>query len=168
MAHLWINKDPRGWQAERLPAQFDLALISAPQAGDTYPGAINTKRAQIIRAVGAATRVWALILAPESRVLVNGRAVLAGLVVLGERDEIRIGGTQLFFSMETLAVLDEFPPQERTVFCGRCRQPIIAGSPAVRCPGCNVWYNQSADLPCWTYTDKCSFCGHPTALDAGF
>lgn len=89
--------------------------------------------------------------------------------MLCDRDEIRVGtGVQYFFSSEDLASIEEFPAQERTTHCGRCRQPIKAGSPAVRCPQCNVWYNQSAELPCWTYSDKCAYCGHPTSLEAGF
>jgi hypothetical protein len=102
--------------------------------------------------------------------------VTAGLCVLGDRDEIRMGGELRYFSTETLASVEAFPGAERAVFCGRCRQKIEAGTPAVCCPGCGIWYHQdesanlaeSERLPCWTYSEKCAFCGHPTALDTVF
>jgi hypothetical protein len=168
MAHLW-KKGTSGWAAEKLDvAQFDLAATPAPQAGDAQPGTTSDKVARLIRADADGSRVWALVASRNSDIRVNGRAVLAGLRVLADRDEIRNGGIQYFFSSETLATIEELPSSERPVFCGRCRQQIAAGSPAVCCPGCGVWYNQSTDLPCFTYADKCTFCGHPTTLDSAF
>ncbi len=166
MAHLW-KKGTSGWAAEKLDvAQFDLAATPAPQAGDAQPGTTSEKVARLIRADADGSRVWALVASRNSDVRVNGRTVLGGLCLLADRDEIRTdGGVQYSFSTETVA---EFPSSDRPVFCGRCRQQIDVGSPAVCCPGCGVWYNQSTDLPCFTYANKCTFCGHPTALDAGF
>lgn len=168
MAHFWTQA-ANGWEAKKLDlGQYDLAAIRGPQAGDATSGTASAKVARLIRVDTGGTRVWALASSRDTDIRVNGRAVLAGLCVLADRDEIRMGGTQYYFSTETLAAVEEFPSLERPVFCGRCRQPIKAGSPAVRCPGCGVLYNQSAELPCWTYSEKCTFCGHPTALDAGF
>jgi hypothetical protein len=99
---------------------------------------------------------------------VNGRTVPAGLCLLDDRDEIRVREEKLYFSTENLASVEQFPGSDRQVFCGRCRQLIETGTPAVCCPSCGVWYNESADLPCWTYSGKCTFCGQATALDAGF
>ena len=169
MAHFWMQA-ASGWEAKKLElAQYDLASISAPQAGDRAPAPTHSKTPQLIRAGGAGSHVWALAVPSNDRVRVNGRAVLAGLCVLGDRDEIRTSsGARYFFSTESLAGVETFPAKDRAVFCGCCRQKIDPGSPAVRCPGCGIWYNQSAELPCWTYADKCTFCGQQTALDAGF
>ena len=43
----------------------------------------------------------------------------------------------------------------------------FAGTPAVQCPACGRWFHQSAELPCWTYSDHC-LCPQPTALDCGY
>jgi hypothetical protein len=153
MAHLWVQCED-GWQAQRLGA----ALVDF---GDSS--------SRLISAEVSGSSVWALVTPWGSDIRVNGRAVLAGVHVLDDRDEIRTeDGAKRYFSAEMPATIEEFPVPERPVFCGRCRQQIDAGSPAVRCSGCGVWYNQSAELPCWTYSDKCTFCGQPTALDAGF
>ncbi len=168
MAHLWVH-EASGWEAKKLElAHYDLGAISAPQAGDAKPGSSSARAARLIRTDAGGSRIWALAVSHESGIRVNGRPVPAGLCVLSDRDAIHSGGVQYYFSTESLAMVEEFPSLERPVFCGRCRQKIDAGSPAVRCPNCAVWYNQSTELPCWTYADKCTFCGHPTALDAGF
>jgi hypothetical protein len=121
-----------------------------------------------VQAEAAGSKVWALIASANSDTRVNSRSLPAGLCVLADRDEIRVGGDVQYFSTETLAAAVEFPGADRPVFCGRCRQQIDAGTPAVCCPGCGIWYNQSGELPCFTYSEKCTFCGHPTALDSGF
>jgi hypothetical protein len=169
MAHLWMQA-VGGWEAQKLDgAQFDLAALSGSQSGEAKPSTTTPKAARLIQTNAGGSRKWALAVSPDFDIRVNGRTVLAGLCVLVDRDEIRIGRrVQYFFSTESLALVEEFPSLERPVFCGRCRQKIDVGLSAVRCPGCGVWYNQSAELPCWTYADKCTFCGHPTALDAGF
>ena len=74
------------------------------------------------------------------------------------------------FSTETLATVEEFTGAERPIFCGRCHERLEIRKPAVRCPTCGCfWFHQSPpDFPCWTYADKCCFCGRLTALDSEF
>jgi hypothetical protein len=168
MAHLWIQSTS-GWGAQKLDAaQFDLAAIQAPQAGDARLGTASAAVTQLIRSDASGSQVWAVVASRDSDIRVNGRAVLAGLCVLADRDEIRTNGKKYFYSTEALATVQAFPGADRPVFCGRCRQQIGGGAPAVCCPGCGIWYNESIDFPCWTYADKCTFCGHPTPLDSGF
>ena len=167
MAHLWVKGEGR-WDARRLEdARLELACGSFRQARNEQQLA-GAKAAQLIRTGEGGSPVWALVVPRNSEVRVNGRAVFAGLRALADRDEIRAGGQVHYFSTETLAGVEAFPGAERPVYCGRCRQQIEMGTPAVRCPGCGIWYNESAELPCWTYSEKCTFCGHSTALDAGF
>ncbi|MGD0293340.1 MAG: hypothetical protein ABSB30_05755 [Terracidiphilus sp.] len=170
MAHLWLQ-DTISWRAQRLDAaQYELAASPTPQAVEAPMGTACGETARLIRTDKSGMPAWALIASHNAGVRVNSRGVTAGLCVLSDRDEIRIGnGSQYFFSTETPATVVPFPGADRTVYCGRCREPIEAGAPAVRCPNpsCGIWYNESAELPCWTYSDKCSFCGYPTA-DAGF
>jgi hypothetical protein len=169
MAHLWVQ-GAGGWEAQKLDAaRFALRADAASEAEGSRAGSPGDEETRLIHATQNGSQTWALLTPRGSHTRVNGREVLAGLCVLADRDEIRTGdGERRFFSTETLAAVEAFPPSDRVAFCGRCRQQIEAGSPAVCCPGCGVWYNQSAELPCWTYSEKCSFCGHPTPLDTGF
>ena len=168
MAHLWIQ-DECGWDAVALDgAQIGLAAVATRQAPGTAQAAAAETGAMLVRADVGGSKAWALITTPSADIRVNSRPVHAGLRVLADRDEILIGDQIQYFSTETLAAVQPFPGTDRPVFCGRCRQQIEAGAPAVCCPNCGIWYNQSAELPCWTYSSKCTFCGHPTALDTGF
>jgi hypothetical protein len=105
-------------------------------------------------------------------VRVNGSAVAAGLSVLSDRDEIRMGAGARYFSTESLAEVAPCNGTDRTVYCGRCRQPVLPNTPSVTCPGCQILYHQyqndAESLLCWTYSEQCNFCTTPTALDAGF
>jgi len=166
MAHIW-RKDGGEWEAVNLVrAQTDFAALAPPPAAAA--GVDRGSEAQIIRAGRGGMEIWAVVAAPGTPVRVNGRPPLAGVCALCDRDEIRVGGAQYFFSTESLALVEPFPAQERVVYCARCRQPIETGSPAVRCPHCATWYHQSASLPCYTYAEKCTICGRPSALDADF
>jgi len=94
--------------------------------------------------------------------------VVAGLRVLDDRDEIRTDdGARCYFSAEMPATVEEFPAPERPVFCGRCRSRSMwdAGGPL---PELRRLVQPVRGAPCWTYSDKCTFCGQATALDAGF
>lgn len=174
MAHLWIQES-QGWRAEQLTARvFELARLEASAGGLVARDAaepVTRTTASLARSEVGGAPAWALIAPPHSRVRVNGEAPLAGLCVLADRDEIVIAsGVRYFFSTETLAQVDPFPGSEQgqAVFCGRCRDRITRGALAVRCGGCGIWYHQDADLPCWSYSENCAFCGRATALDAGF
>jgi hypothetical protein len=169
MAHLWLQ-DANGWGAHRLDAAlYELAASPIPQAMAVSVCSADGKTARLIQTDTCGLQVWALIASRNSGVRVNSHGVTAGICVLSDRDEIRTAeGKQYFFSTETLATVVAFPGAERPLYCGLCREPIEAGAQAVCCPGCGVWFNESAELPCWTYADKCPFCGHSTTLDAGF
>lgn len=183
MAHLWVH-GAEGWEAQELKGRrFNLAGLSLPhEREESYEesnDAVNGQRvtqcgpAWLIAAETGGPPVWALVAARKSNARVNGCPPVAGLRVLSDRDEIRIGAaTQLYFSSESLATVVPFPASEHpehVVRCGRCHQPIALGDSAVRCPRCALWFHESAESPCWTYTAECNgFCGQPTALDAGF
>jgi hypothetical protein len=99
---------------------------------------------------------------------VNGEPLWLGLRLLRDRDEIRLGpAARVYFSAERLAEVVPFPSPAREVHCPRCHQIIVAGSPAVACPGCQTWHHATAGLPCWTYDQRCAMCPQATALDAG-
>jgi hypothetical protein len=112
---------------------------------------------------------WVLRSANGTRVNVNGRPLYLGFRVLAHKDEIVLGGrVRLYFSGEQLARIEPFPGSEHPVFCARSKQPIAKGTPAVRCPGCGNWCEQSDQKPAWTYGPLCPCCEQPTALDTGY
>jgi hypothetical protein len=114
------------------------------------------------------TPLWALLGREDSAIRVNGRLLPAGITVLHDRDEILIGArTRLYFSTEELAKIEPFPGGSEPAFCARCRQSIQPGTPAVRCPACGHWCEQTDAKPCWTYGPTCPLCEQPTAFDAG-
>jgi hypothetical protein len=154
MAHVWRNNGHDvGWT----PTVLD---------GDGLALGSSAALRRIDDVNGAA---WMLFAASSARVLVNGLPVSIGIVVLADRDEIRVPSEPpLYFSTETLAEVGPFPESCPRGFCPRCRQPIAPCSPAVRCPGCGLSHHASEDLACWTYSPQCAGCSHDTALDAGF
>lgn len=150
MTHLWIPNET-GWDLfpiEGLPATppFD-ETVSVVAAGDDG---------------------WAL-LSPSTRLFVNGITVPTGLVLLRDRDEIRIGaGEASFFSTERLATTEPLPALDPPPGCPRCKQAVAPSTPAVRCPGCDLWHHQCEDLPCWRYAETCALCDYSTDPDTGY
>lgn len=162
MPHLWLQQDTE-WTV--LPLEVTpLPLARLPTAGaESCPEAI------LLRSGAEGRAEWHLVARPASGIAVNGLPLLAGVRTLLDRDELRVPGLgALFFSTERLALVEPLPLTGHAVSCPRCRQPIAPESPAVRCPGCEVWHHGSTELPCWTYAPTCALCQQSTALDAGF
>jgi hypothetical protein len=99
----------------------------------------------------------------------NGAPLQVGIRLLEDRDAIQTSdGSSTYFSSERLAEVELFPGSPEPVYCPRCKTEIEAGTPAVRCPGCDSQHHQSESFGCWLYADRCALCDQPTALDAGF
>jgi hypothetical protein len=125
--------------------------------------------ARLLRSRSADGERWLVMCAARASVRLNGVLLRAGIRVLRDRDELQVDGFgRVYFSTEQLARVEPFAPGERAAVCPRCKQAIAAGSPAVCCPQCGVWYHQSDEFPCWTYAPRCVLCPQPTALDAGY
>jgi len=168
MPNVWENDGP-GWVRRPL-TETALSLVATPRA----PGRPEAEPSAAAPGVtmrrygDSKAALWVLIRAGVQGVRVNGAPVLAGLWVLHDRDEILIEGhTRLYYSTEELAKVEPFPGGEGPVFCARCRQSIQPGTPAVRCPACGCWCEQTESKPCWTYGQTCPMCEQPTALDTG-
>jgi hypothetical protein len=170
MAHLWLM-DKDEWAL--LPLEGDVFAIEGGRVrrvSDLLSVASTKSSIGIRRVTDASRTLWAVVAPPEARVTVNGMPTL-GLAMLADRDEIRVPGDRpLFFSTEVLAHIEPFPEADSHGLCPRCKKPIAAGCPAVRCPICGLWYHESESdrLPCWTYATHCAACSHLTALDSGF
>ena len=170
MSHLWIRDAQRDWAVAPLECDA-VALHRDPPRRmaidvleDLEPdGVVLLRRSQ--EGPGG----WVLLAGPDSAVRVNGLLLNGGIRVLDDRDEIRtpVGGT-IFFSTEQQARVETFPGSDTPVHCPRCKLAIEPGSPAVRCPGCFLWFHESEEYPCWRYAEKCSICDQSTAFEAGF
>lgn len=161
MPHLWLQNDNR-WD----PAPLGGSALALDDAASLRP--LGAGEAAPLRFQPAGGDSWVLLATQRAGVRVNGHALVAGIRVLRDRDEIAFDGARCFFSTERLACVEPFPGADGPVFCARCKQAIEPGSPAVRCPGCGTWCHQREDLGCWTYGPKCPLCDQPSALDAGF
>ena len=164
MAHLWVRDVEEQWAVLPLDGiAFSLSL-NPPRAvnGETVSGAV------LLKSVHAGSETWVLVTGAES-VSVNGRRVALGMRVVKDLDKISVEGVgTYFFSTESLASVKAFPGSEQKIFCPRCRQDITAEVPAVQCPQCGVWYHQTEELPCWTYSERCALCPQTTAMEAGY
>ncbi|MGB7760311.1 MAG: hypothetical protein WBL61_10810 [Bryobacteraceae bacterium] len=104
----------------------------------------------------------ALFAPPRAGVLVNGRPVDAGIRVLAHRDQIHAGSGVWWFSAEDPPEVVPFPGGAGVV-CPRCRLPVLAGEPAVRCP-CGNWLHEYPERPCYAYGPVCPICQRATVL----
>ena len=164
MAQLWI-RDAGGWAVAPLDGTR-LAMAGLPGAAPIRGAA---GRAMLLRPGADDRGDWHLLAAPASGIAVNGLPLSAGLRVLADRDELQVPGSgTLYFSTERLARIEPLPALSHEVPCPRCRQPIATGTPAVRCPGCEVWHHGVNEPSCWSYAPTCALCEHSTAADAGF
>jgi hypothetical protein len=168
MAHLWIETHPGDWavvplEHPRVQLADVLALCGAAAHRETEPDGVLVQDATIDRSP------WHLLAPYGASLWVNGLPLLAGIHVMGDRDQISAAdGTAMFFSTEALARVAPMPATERPMMCPRCRQRIATGDAAVRCPQCALWHHESEQYPCWTYAATCALCPQPTALDAGY
>jgi hypothetical protein len=170
MAHLWVTTEAQ--QCAVLPLEDDaLTLTTSPPQPVSHPLAEDEALSNVllVRTRGAEGVTWVLIAGAGSGVSVNGLPLATGLRIVTDRDEIRIPGvSNLYFSTESLARVEEFSGSGQTLFCPRCKQEIEKGSMAVRCPSCGVWHHQTEELNCWTYSEVCALCTYATDINAGF
>lgn len=151
MANLW-SEDAGGWSSRALEA-----------SGDALGDGVVVRRT----ASSPFGEEWLLLAGVASRVAVNGDAPCAGLVVLRDRDEIRLAGRVRFFTARNAAAVERWPDGTAlaALRCPRCRRRIEEGTAVVRCPGCGVVHHESDALPCWTYAERCAACPEPTVHD---
>lgn len=171
MSHLWIKNTDAAWQDHLLEADLLALAPEGPKPLVVHEQLRSLSESVLVKIQGArGLEGWMLLCPPSSRVLVNGLPVTIGVRLLSHRDAVTLGtGHRLFFSSEQVAQIVPFTGSQERTCCVRCKLPIVQGTPAVRCPApdCGLWYHQTSDQPCWTYTEHCAACGHPTDLNAG-
>jgi len=169
MAHVW-HFDGSSWMRHPLAGNYFRLGVNSVLPVEPAPVLPVDRTSAVVGRYEDAARSpqWVLLGNETCGVRINGQSLLAGLSVLRDRDEILIGGrSRLYFSTEQLAKVEPFPGGDDPAFCARCRQPIQPGAPAVRCPFCGHWCEQSEAKPCWTYGPTCPLCEQLTAFDAG-
>ena len=171
MSQLFVQTAEKKWTPYLLREgshDVHVLLLSAGAERGAGPNVAGCSACLVSFRAGANAR-WMVAAGVDAPLRVNGIPLGGvGIRVLSDRDEIAIPGVgSAYYSSEVLAEVVPFPASDRAVFCGRCRQAIAAGSPAVKCPGCGVWYDQSEELPCWRFSERCAYCTTSTALDAG-
>ena len=105
-------------------------------------------------------------------VSLNGMPVRAGIAVLSDCDELRVGRHRAYVSFEQRATIEVYEADDEPS-CSRCHGAIERGQHFVRCPpqkcGCvSHQEEETAALPCWLVRDTCQVCGASTSLDAEF
>lgn len=169
MAHLWVRETAAQWAIVSLAGKA-VSIAEIPPK-PVPPGSVFAPRSSGVILLGSdgAPGVWALIAGQGTDVRVNGTTLASGIRILDDKDEITVGyNPPIFYSTERLASVEEYPGADATAFCPRCKQALRPNHPAVKCPGCSVFYHQSEELPCWTYSEVCALCPQVTALDSGY
>jgi hypothetical protein len=173
----WGESSNGEWMIMPLDGHAAVALKGDRQRPALYAGCGSDSPARVVLLRGvqnAADSRWMLLCGAGERVLVNGALPAAGIRMLRDHDEVRIGsGNRIFFTTESLARVEPMPDLGQEVKCARCHDPIAVGSPAVRCPLCGVWHHQAPEskLPCWCYGPRCAAhpqCPQETGLDGDY
>ena len=170
MAHLWVKNDAGRWAV--LPLEGDAFVLSTNPPSPLSE--ISCAREALSRVVllcrkRAEELTWILVSGQKSEARINGSRLTLGVQTITDRDEIRVEGIGTFyFSTESLAKIEPFPGSAESLYCPRCKQAVLSGNAAVKCPQCRTWYHQEDDLPCWSYAETCSLCPQVTDFNAGF
>jgi hypothetical protein len=173
MALIWMKRETPAWAV--LPLEAERIRLDTEPPRRLQDEAIASSDADgvlLLRQSGEDGTVWILLAGTRWDVRVNGLPLHAGIRVLADRDEIRIGGMEsCYFSTEESPRVVPFPEASANIHCPRCTLEIQPGGPAVRCPNCAVWHHQDPDrkLPCWTYGERCGGCDlQETSSEAEF
>ncbi len=130
-----------------------------PFAGDST----NATSVRIRRIILAGDERWVLLTGPQAQVRQNGTAVLLGISLLSDRDELVVtddrspDGRRFYFSTRALPQVQP-APAHLSAPCPRCKLQIEPGAPSVCCPRCHAWHHESTEFGCWSYADRCSVC----------
>ncbi|HLA13262.1 MAG TPA: hypothetical protein VJ023_21960 [Pyrinomonadaceae bacterium] len=162
MPHLWIRDETDQWAVFQLRLEeYELReLLKGADSSGTAVSMVRTHRDE--------NEDWHLLAPRGAPVSVNGLPLMEGLRTLRDRDQIVFADRAAYFSTEERARRVSFSGGERKLFCARCRQELVPGVIAVKCPQCNVWHHQTDEFPCWTYSAHCGLCSQLTDLEAGY
>lgn len=167
MATLWIEQEVE-WLAVTLTERT--YVFGAGRLEPAADGRDDVTR--LVRRDGIENQ-WLALTGAGARVLVNGRQLLLGIRLLRDRDEMLDAdetgrGRRCYFCSQEPPRVEPLPAEYSPTRCPRCKQAVVAGTPAVRCPNCGLWHHQTDQLPCWDYAATCTCCPQTTDLNAGY
>jgi len=165
MAHLFIIRSGE----EPASARTEVAGLTESPRGLSAGASGQDPAAQIVP-FGDPPE-FALVAPARARVRINGEPLRAGIRVLGDRDEIRLGDTLVYFAAYSPPRVTSFSEAEHgSLHCPICTRAL--SGPVVRCPRCGRFFcetDETEEFPCWTGGPTCpSGDGQPTALGAEF
>ncbi len=147
-----------------------------PAAGTAIDGGLNAdgipQKCRVALLGSGSIRSYAVLHGIGVCVRVNGLPIMGGIRILEHRDEIVVGSSRTFFSAESTPSVEIYRHTDagRRPKCPVCRNAVMDDQSVVRCPGCNRIFHQieetesSPKKHCWTYSNECKFCGHPTQM----
>jgi hypothetical protein len=173
MPFLWLRDHDSVWSALPLPGH-PIEIGGHSPKKRSMEELVNTQiKGALLIPVGddQPVKTWALLWGRDCNVRINGlQSFPVGIRMLADRDEIKVDrGEVVYFTTETLPVIETFEGSDHDIFCPRDKKKIEPGSLVVRCVECGLIYHYSTDKTrnCFEYSEMC-LCGHPTRLDAGF
>jgi len=166
--HVPVPDDSRYVLVDNLPRSVKPRVSSRRRLRSPRPDVPGTERFLLVRVGAARSERWFAVRFPHTRLLVNGRAVPAGLTGLSDRDIIGFDAEcgDLVFTTERKARIENYVGASGN-FCPRCKLELERDQRIVVCPSCRTIHHQDepASLPCWTYAGTCNQCDHQTRLD---
>jgi hypothetical protein len=163
MPHIFFRNNDGRWETESIAGSRGLLSLAPVRFDPACDGGAEQAGACLLARI-ASDEAWVLVLGAGQRLVHNGQPVPAGLRVLTHKDSLALQGREaVYFSTEEAARIEPFAGSAK-VTCPRCRGEILAGQPAVKCPGCGVVHHEIEDRNCWTYAKTCALCAQPTVL----
>ena len=168
MARLWYQESEGAWTSTLLEQDAYAIGETPPRPVSLSPttAQLPTEGVLIVRRDRRDDAPWVLFTGALHQVRIGGFRVIGGLRALRDRDAIQVDGNPtVFVTFKEPATVVPYPTGATPVRCPRCTKMIEPDDPAVRCPGCEIWYHQIDEKrPCWTYGPTCRECDESTRL----
>jgi hypothetical protein len=112
---------------------------------------------------------WYLLASSNAAVSINTVVVRNGIRVLHDKDLIRWGDQQFYFTTDGPLLPAPFPGSGAPCLCPRCKTEILPGRLAIHCH-CGIWVHEDASIakPCFSYGETCPVCSQRTDQAAAF
>ena len=168
MAYLWHNSNDEPWIPSELTRS---AILDNGNIVFIDPPELPSGRAVILlyaQQLESQPPRWVLLVAPGSRVSLNGEKLETGIRILADRDAISLAPCRvMYFSTEHRAQIEKYAGDDQA-FCPRCKLEIKPKDLAVCCPRCLVFHHHKEQQgeSCWTYAETCALCDQPTELNS--
>ena len=179
MAGMWHEDETGDWIESVVPHHTRYVVAETTRAGLALRLTARKRINPTSRFLGAANMLflvrtgmanaenWFVLPGPATQLRLNGSPVTTGMAHLADKDVLAFESNpaEHIFTTERLAVVECYAGAA-SLFCPRCKLPLVPGQNFVACPSCRVIHHQdeSIDKLCWTYADGCANCYRDTGL----